>query len=67
MAQHLSDAALKRKRAYSAAWAKQNTILISVQLNKEKDKDIIELLQRTPNRNKTIKDLLRKSLTSNNE
>lgn len=61
--QRLSEQALKNKRMYTAKWVRENTVSITVQLSKLKDQMIIDFLANVPNKNKYIKDLLRKALT----
>lgn len=43
-------------------WDKQNCIRISVKLNKNTDKEIIEKLSKHSNKQKYIKDLIKKSI-----
>lgn len=55
----LSEQALKNKRKYSTEWARKNTIIVSIQLRKGKDDDIIEYVKTVGNKNLLIKNILR--------
>ena len=44
---------------YQEEYRKKHLVLVTVRLNKEKDKDIVELVENTNNKNETLKKMIR--------
>lgn len=54
-----------KDKKYIARWQKENTKIITVRLNLDGDKDIINKLNEKENKSGYIKDLIRKDIKSN--